>query len=43
MKDVGRLYNKVMQSTPEFYELEPAEIIEIYLDEEDLPLVKDTE
>jgi|ETN01SMinimDraft_4_1059930.scaffolds.fasta_scaffold11705_2 hypothetical protein len=43
MKDVGRVYNKIMQATPEFYELEPAEIIEIYLDEEDLPLVKGTE
>ena len=30
-----------LQKTPEFYELEPAEVIQVYLDEEDLPLVED--
>ena len=29
------------QKTPEFYELEPAEVIKVYLDEEDLPKLPD--
>jgi hypothetical protein len=41
MKDVGTMYKKIMQATPEFYELEPAEVIECWLDEEDLPLFDD--
>ena len=41
MKDVGTMYKKIMRATPEFYELEPAEVIECWLDEEDLPLFDD--
>ena len=43
VKDVSRLRSELMQLSPEFYELEPAEIIEIYLDEEDLPLIGETD
>jgi hypothetical protein len=38
-REVKRLMKQ--QKTPEFYELEPAEVIEVYLDEEDLPLFED--
>ena len=41
MKEVGNLYSKIMQATPEFYELEPAEVVGINLDEKDLPLNDD--
>ena len=35
VKDVGKFRRELMQKTPEFYELEPAEVIKIYLDETD--------
>ena len=31
VKDVGRLKRELMQKTPEFYELEPAEVIRFVL------------
>lgn len=43
VRDVSRLRSELMQLSPEFYELEPAEVIEIYLEEEDLPLINDTD
>lgn len=43
IKDVSRLRSELIQFFPEFYELEPAEIIKIYLDEEDLPYIGETE
>ena len=39
IKDIRRLLTST--GSPEFYELEPAEVIEVFLDEEDLPLDKD--
>ena len=43
VKDVGRLKRELMQKTPEFYELEPAEVIKIRIDEndEDYPYLQD--
>ena len=43
VKDVGRLKRELMQRTPEFYELEPAEVIKIRIDEndEDYPYLQD--
>jgi hypothetical protein len=43
VKDIGRFRRSLLQKTPEFYELEPAEVIEVYLDEEDLPSLGNTE
>ena len=39
VRDVQRYV--IQKGTPEFYELEAAEVIEVYVDEEDLPLDKD--
>ena len=43
VKDIGRLRREFSQLSPEFYELEPAEVIKIYIDEtdEDFPKVDD--
>ena len=43
VKDIGRLRRELMQLSPEFYELEPAEVIKIYIDEtdEDFPRAGD--
>jgi hypothetical protein len=40
-KDLGGLRTEIFQNIPEFYELEPAEVIDVYLDEtdEDFPQV----
>jgi hypothetical protein len=42
-KDLGGLRTEIFQNIPEFYELEPAEVIDVYLDEtdEDFPQVND--
>ena len=34
-EDLDNLRNEVARKTPEFYELEPAEVIKVYLKEED--------
>ena len=39
-KDVREALYKSTTRTPEFYELEPAEVIEVALNEIDLPLIK---
>ena len=43
VKDVGRFRRELMQKTPEFYELEPAEVIKIHIDEtdENFPYIDD--
>jgi hypothetical protein len=43
VKDVNQLKRDLLQKSPEFYELEPAEVIEVYLDknDEDFPEVDD--
>ena len=38
VRDVQRYV--IQKGTPEFYELEAAEVIEVYVDEEDLPKIK---
>jgi hypothetical protein len=39
IRDIRRMLTST--GSPEFYELEPAEVIEVFLDEEDLPLNED--
>ena len=41
LEDLDALKVELAKNTPEFYELEPAEVIKVYLKEEDLPKLKD--
>jgi hypothetical protein len=37
-----KLINDALQHIPEFYELEPAEVLSVYLEEQDLPYIPET-
>tara|TARA_Y100000593_G_scaffold53903_1_gene100875 strand:+ start:231 stop:1505 length:1275 start_codon:yes stop_codon:yes gene_type:complete len=40
--EVDKLINDAVNNFPEFYELEPAEVIQVYLEETDLPFIPTT-
>tara|TARA_Y100000034_G_scaffold98110_1_gene120045 strand:- start:1393 stop:2685 length:1293 start_codon:yes stop_codon:yes gene_type:complete len=43
IKDISDVYKAAINNADKWYELEPAEVIKVYLEEEDLPLIKDSE
>ena len=43
VKDISDAYKAAINNADKWYELEPAEVIKSFLDEEDLPLIEGTE